>query len=110
MPWEQSWVSERNNFCNFNDFPCCSDIFHQVSVQSDISFREEMSLEEFQDACHSGYLGCPNRMVLVICPDVSYQVLLQSDIWLERCCWKFFEIVAMVTTLVAMGTTLEIRT
>ena len=43
----------------------------------------EVLLEKFQDGCYGDHLGNQNIKILACCPDASYQVLLQLDIWLE---------------------------
>ena len=59
-PWRPSWISERNEFSNFESL-CHCDASHLVSAQSD-RVLEEMSFEEFQD----GRLGYRNGTILVI--------------------------------------------
>ena len=54
--WQPSWISEWNDFSNFEslNFESLShcDASHQVSAQSDLRVLEEMSFEEFQDGRH----------------------------------------------------------
>ena len=45
--WRQSWISERNNFSNFESL-CRSDASHQVSAQSDLRFWRKCRLKNFK--------------------------------------------------------------
>ena len=60
LPWRLSWISARNNFSNSESL-CHCDASHRFgSIRLTIW---EMSLEEFQDGAHLGYL---NRMILTV--------------------------------------------
>ena len=63
-PQWPSWLSEWNDFSNFESL-CHCDASHQVSVQSDRVW-EEMLFEEFQDGHPGGHLGFPNGTILAI--------------------------------------------
>ena len=62
-PWRPSWISERNDFTNF-EFLCLCDASYQVSAQPDRVW--EAMFEEFQDGRHGNHLEYLNGMILAI--------------------------------------------
>ena len=74
-PWRPSWISDRNDFSNFESLSHC-DPSHQFWISVSLwslpsSFSsiglmvwEEMSFEEFQDGRDGGHLGYRNGMIL----------------------------------------------
>ena len=61
MPWQPSWISEPNDFCNSEPL-CCSNASHQVSAQSDLWFGRRCGFK-IKMAAHLGY---PDRTILAI--------------------------------------------
>ena len=47
--WWPSWILEQNDFSNSESL-CCSDVSHQVSVQSDLQFGRRCRLKIFKMA------------------------------------------------------------
>ena len=48
-PWGQSWISEQKDFSN-SECLCCSDVFHQISAQSNLQFVRRCCLKIFKMA------------------------------------------------------------
>ena len=62
--WRPSWISEQNDFSNFESL-CHCDASHQVSAHSDLGFGRT-SFEEFQDGSHGSHLGHRNGRISAI--------------------------------------------
>ena len=88
-PWQPSWISERNDFSNFESL-CHCNASHQVSAQSDLGFRRRCRLKNFKKAA-----GWPSWILerndfsnfesLCHC-NASHQVTAQSDLGFRRRC------------------------
>ena len=64
-PWRPSWISERNDFSNFESL-CHFDISHQVSAESDLGFGRRCRLKNFKMAANGDHFGYRNGMILAI--------------------------------------------
>ena len=101
-PWQPSWISEWNDFSNFECL-CHCDASHQVSAQSDLGLggdvvwrisrwptwrpswiSEQNNFSNFESLCHC---------------DASHQVSAQSDLGFGRCRLKNFKMAAMAAIL-----------
>ena len=78
-PWRPSWISERNDFSNF-EYLCHCDASHQVSAQSDLRFGRRCCLKNFQMAAmrHLGYRNGWILAILNLCvtvmPPIKFQL------------------------------------
>ena len=55
VPWRPSWISEWNNFSNFESL-CHYDASHQISAQLDLGFRRRCHLKNFKMAAMAAIL------------------------------------------------------
>ena len=91
-PWRPSWISERNDFSNFES-PCHRDASHQVLAQSDLRFWKR-----WRPSWISEWNDFSNSESLCLC-DASHQILAQSDLRFARCPLKNFKMATVAAIL-----------
>ena len=62
LPWQPSWISDRNIFSYFSSTPRC----FLASLESIGLLVQEMRKIDFQDGGHGGHLGFPIGKILAI--------------------------------------------
>ena len=75
-----SWISEWNDFSNFESLYQC-DASHQVSAQSDLQFGSRCRLKKFKMA--AGHLGYQNGTILAIL-NLCLTVMPPIQFWLNK--------------------------
>ena len=82
-PWQPSWISERNDFSH-SETLCCSNVFYQVSAQSDLWYGRRCRLKIFMMATWRpswiSEWNYFNKSKPPCGPNAIHQVWAQSDL------------------------------